>query len=155
MNDITIGVDPSTSDLVFVLIDGEDGLVDDALDTVRLAAHGSPASSLLDTKDRLSEHLRRVDPQAVAVYGTTKYGGWNLNHLRPRAMLEAALLIAAAESGVCHVEVDPHDAAKTFGCAFNLVPEEAMKRIDLAGYTKLPRRAKALAAAIHGRAETT
>lgn len=144
-----VGVDPAKGDLVAVVLDQLGAPYTDALDVIALPRHGTPAARLLDVKDRIVQHLERLKPRLVAVFGTTKYSAWKLNDLRPRAHLEAALMVAAAEAGVVLEEVSPHDAAKTLAVPHAEIPDRVPEIVTLEHYTKRDRRARAVAAAWH------
>lgn len=143
-----VGADPSKNDLVFVVADGAGVPVPDDLDRLQLAEHGLHSERLLDLARRVESHMRRISPEVVSMYGSTR-GNWSLNDLRPRACLEAALMIGTATAGVDAVEVSPHDAARTFHVKFNKVPQRVRELVDLSSYSNAPRRARALAGVWH------
>ncbi len=142
-----VGFDPSKSDLIAIVIDGDGRPVPDELDRLEPASHGTTAERHRDLMLRLRQHLRRLRPLCVAIYGTAKNAQWKYNDLRPRVLAEAAVMLAASEEGVPVIEVSPHQAGRVVGAPHSKVPDRVQQLIFLGGYTRVDRRAKALAAA--------
>lgn len=90
-------------------------LIDDRLDRIVPATQGSLSTDLDDFKNRVLQELRRLQPHAVGVGFTRKYGGWTAQNAFKRFSLDAAVMIAAAELGVRCDRVKLEAAAKAVG----------------------------------------
>ncbi len=143
-----VGADITKSDAVLIVVDGNGLPVVDPLDILSPSEHGSPGEVLLDLKSRAIEHLRRLGPASVSVYGPAKYANWKFHDLRPRCQIEAALLLAAAELGVSVFEQTPQACGKAVGLKYTEIEKKLPALVDLSGFTRKGRRAKALAAVL-------
>ena len=55
----------------------ENGIVADELSRLRLSTNMDPADAMFDLANRFRQHLRRLQPAAVALMNTTRYRGWS------------------------------------------------------------------------------
>jgi len=129
----------------------ENGVVADELSNLRLSTNMDPADAMLDLANRFRQHLRRLQPAAVALMNTTRYRGWSWSQAARRAHLEAIVMLVCADLGITYRLIRQEDAVRTLEIPRGDFSRALSGTPGTAGWTAWNDRAVALAAALTAR----
>jgi len=126
VGDVFVGVNVAGGVAYFGTVEPPERLlVGDPTDKLEPSANLRDAARLDEFRSRVQQEFRRLKPSAVGVMRPRKYSGWQWNAAFNRAILEAAVMLAAAGQGINCTIVRAEDAARAVPAPPTKVVEQA------------------------------
>ncbi|MFR9769351.1 hypothetical protein [Nocardia sp. SC052] len=112
-----LGVAVSSGVLYYGALNAPDGLtgptiIPDAPERLVPAEGLDGAGWLLDTFERITQDIRTLEPEAIALVGTRKYSQWKYREAVDRISLISALMLSCAQQSVAYRELTTEQIGK-------------------------------------------